>query len=202
MKTEKISSLVLYVVFAVIILLFGVFFTYGYDNQYVANPKFNDPLMLDGVMILMYAMVAITALLIVWSLVKSFVQNMGGPKGENLSGVPGGTISAVSVAILVVSLLVGFFAPSETIVANGDVVTDMENFYYEGLCEDVANILRGTTECLYKIDYAIDAILDGQRNVMIGIKNDKIIYIPFTDAIRSDKPLNLNLIKVLDELSI
>ncbi len=124
MKTEKISSLVLYVVFAVIILLFGVFFTYGYDNQYVANPKFNDPLMLDGVMILMYAMVAITALLIVWSLVKSFVQNMGGPKGENLSGVPGGTISAVSVAILVVSLLVGLFAPSETIVANGDVVTD------------------------------------------------------------------------------
>ena len=49
---------------------------------------------------------------------------------------------------------------------------------------------------------AIDAILDGQRNVMIGIKNDKIIYIPFTDAIRSDKPVNLNLIKVLDELSI
>ena len=49
---------------------------------------------------------------------------------------------------------------------------------------------------------AIDAILDGQRNVMIGIKNDKVIYIPFLDAIRSDKPLNLNLIKVLDELSI
>ena len=49
---------------------------------------------------------------------------------------------------------------------------------------------------------AIDAILDGQRNVMIGIKNDQIIYVPFTDAIRSDKPLNLNLIKVLDELSI
>jgi magnesium-transporting ATPase (P-type) len=124
MKTEKISSLVLYVVFAVIILLFGVFFTYGYDNQYVANPKFNDPAMLDGVMILMYSMAAITALLIVWSLLKSFLQNMGGPKGENLSGVPGGTITAVSVVILIVSLLVGFCVPSETIVANGDVVTD------------------------------------------------------------------------------
>ncbi len=49
---------------------------------------------------------------------------------------------------------------------------------------------------------AIDAILDGQRNVMIGIKNDQIVYVPFTDAIRPDKPLNLNLIKVLDELSI
>ncbi len=49
---------------------------------------------------------------------------------------------------------------------------------------------------------AIDAILDGQRNVMIGIKNDQIVYVPFTDAIKQDKPLNLNLIKVLDELSI
>lgn len=49
---------------------------------------------------------------------------------------------------------------------------------------------------------AIDAILDGQRNVMIGIKNAKIVYVPFSDAIRPDKPLNLNLIKVLDELSI
>ena len=49
---------------------------------------------------------------------------------------------------------------------------------------------------------AIDAILDGQRNVMIGVRNDQVVYIPFTDAIRSDKPMNKNLIKVLDQLSI
>ena len=49
---------------------------------------------------------------------------------------------------------------------------------------------------------AIDALLDGQRNVMIGIRNDEVIYVPFADAIRSDKPMNKNLIKVLDQLSI
>ena len=49
---------------------------------------------------------------------------------------------------------------------------------------------------------AIDAILDGQRNVMIGIRNDKVTYVPFTDAIRSDKQMNMQLIKVLDQLSI
>jgi 6-phosphofructokinase 1 len=49
---------------------------------------------------------------------------------------------------------------------------------------------------------AIDAILDGQRNVMIGVRNDKATYVPFTDAIRSDKQMNLQLIKVLDQLSI
>ena len=48
----------------------------------------------------------------------------------------------------------------------------------------------------------IDAILDGQRNVMIGIRNDQVVYVPFSDAIRSDKGLNKGLIRVLDELSI
>ncbi len=48
----------------------------------------------------------------------------------------------------------------------------------------------------------IDAIQDGQRNVMIGIRNDQVVYVPFSDAIRSDKGLNKDLIRVLDELSI
>lgn len=48
----------------------------------------------------------------------------------------------------------------------------------------------------------IDAILDGQRNVMIGIRNDEVVYVPFSDAIRSDKTMNKSLIRVLDELSI
>lgn len=49
---------------------------------------------------------------------------------------------------------------------------------------------------------AIDAILDGQRNVMIGIRNDQVVYVPFRDAIRKEKPIDKSLIKVLDELSI
>ncbi len=49
---------------------------------------------------------------------------------------------------------------------------------------------------------AVDAIIDGQRNVMVGIRNNNVVYIPFTDAIRSDKAINKDLIRVLDELSI
>lgn len=49
---------------------------------------------------------------------------------------------------------------------------------------------------------AVDAIIDGQRNVMVGIRNNDVVYIPFTDAIRSDKEINKDLIRVLDELSI
>lgn len=49
---------------------------------------------------------------------------------------------------------------------------------------------------------AIDAILDGQRNVMIGIRNDEVVYVPFSDAIKKEKPIDKGLIRVLDELSI
>ena len=49
---------------------------------------------------------------------------------------------------------------------------------------------------------AVEAIMQGQRNVMVGIRNGEIVYVPLSEAIRSDKPLDRKLIKVLDELSI
>lgn len=49
---------------------------------------------------------------------------------------------------------------------------------------------------------AIEALLEGQRNVMIGIRDDKIVYVPFSEAVKRDKPLDKSLIKVLNELSI
>ena len=49
---------------------------------------------------------------------------------------------------------------------------------------------------------AIEAILQGQRNVMIGVRNNEVVYVPFSEAIRSDKPMDKKLFKVLNELSI
>ena len=49
---------------------------------------------------------------------------------------------------------------------------------------------------------AIEALKDGQRNVMVGVKNDQIVYVPFNKAIRIDKPIDRELINVLNVLSI
>ena len=49
---------------------------------------------------------------------------------------------------------------------------------------------------------AIQAIMQGQRNVMVGVRNNEIVYVPLSEAIRSDKPFDKSLIRVLDELSI
>ena len=49
---------------------------------------------------------------------------------------------------------------------------------------------------------AIEALLEGQRNVMIGIKNDEIVYVPISKAIKTNKPINQELISVLNVLSM
>ena len=49
---------------------------------------------------------------------------------------------------------------------------------------------------------SIQALLEGQRNVMIGIDDDKIVYVPFVKAIKNDKPIDRELVNVLHELSI
>ncbi len=49
---------------------------------------------------------------------------------------------------------------------------------------------------------AIEALNEGQRNVMVGIKNDQIVYVPISRAIKWDKPIDKELIHVLGVLSI
>ena len=49
---------------------------------------------------------------------------------------------------------------------------------------------------------SIEALKEGQRNVMVGIKNDQIVYVPISRAIKIDKPIDKELINVLNVLSI
>ena len=49
---------------------------------------------------------------------------------------------------------------------------------------------------------AIDALMDGLRNIMIGIVNDEMVYVPLAKAIKDDKPVKENLLGVLQILSI
>lgn len=49
---------------------------------------------------------------------------------------------------------------------------------------------------------AITALKEGQRNVMIGVRNGQIVYVPIAQAIKKDKPIDKELIDVLGILSI
>lgn len=49
---------------------------------------------------------------------------------------------------------------------------------------------------------SIEALLEGQRNVMVGIHDDEMVYVPFSKAIKKDKPIKEELVNVLHNLSI
>ena len=49
---------------------------------------------------------------------------------------------------------------------------------------------------------AVEALKEGPRNIMVGVKNDQIVYVPISKAIKIDKPLDPELINVLTVLSI
>lgn len=49
---------------------------------------------------------------------------------------------------------------------------------------------------------AINALIEGQRNVMIGIQNDDLVYVPFSKAIKNQKSINRDLLNTIKILSI
>lgn len=49
---------------------------------------------------------------------------------------------------------------------------------------------------------SINALKEGQRNIMVGIKDDQIVYVPIGRAVKIDKPIDRELINVLTVLSI
>jgi 6-phosphofructokinase 1 len=49
---------------------------------------------------------------------------------------------------------------------------------------------------------AIESLLEDQRNVMTGVVNEEIVLVPFVKAIKNDKPLDPNLLKVLELVSM
>ena len=73
----------------------------------------------------------------------------------------------------------------------------------------LGHLQRGGTPTAYdrilasRMGYAaIEALLEGQRNIMIGIKNDEIVYVPIARAVKMNKPINQELITVLNVLSM
>jgi len=48
---------------------------------------------------------------------------------------------------------------------------------------------------------AVEALLDGQHNIMVGIKNNQVHYTPLTDAIQLQRTINQELLSISDILT-
>lgn len=49
---------------------------------------------------------------------------------------------------------------------------------------------------------AVEALLDEQRSIMIGVVNNEIVNVPFTKAIKYNKPIDEDLLQIIQVLSI
>jgi small-conductance mechanosensitive channel len=132
MKIEKISSRVLLCCVILIIVCFGVFLTIGYDNPVGDH---NEPVLTDLIMWLMYLLVAGTAVLTCWSVVRS-AQSSKGNDPAATTGVPGGKIIMFTGCLTIVSLVLGLvlglgesdFTASDGTVTTGGWVTLVDVF--------------------------------------------------------------------------
>jgi len=80
---------------------------------------------------------------------------------------------------------------------------------YEVKVTVLGHIQRGGTPSCYDRVLAsrlgvgsVDALLEGKRDVMIGISHNKIVLVPFADAIKGENKIDLDLIRVADITSV
>ncbi|RRO26164.1 6-phosphofructokinase [Flavobacteriaceae bacterium 14752] len=107
---------------------------------------------------------------------------------------------------------------SIVVVAEGDQIgknitqlaTDIEKDLpeYEVKVTVLGHIQRGGSPSCYDRVLAsrlgvgaVDALLEGESNIMVGIQNKKIAYVPFEIAINVKKTLDFDLIRVADIVS-
>ena len=48
---------------------------------------------------------------------------------------------------------------------------------------------------------AIEALVEGQRNVMIGDDDEQMVYVPFNKAIKYEKAIDRHLLETISRLS-
>lgn len=49
---------------------------------------------------------------------------------------------------------------------------------------------------------AVEALLDDQKSIMVGIMNNQMVHVPFNKAIKNEKDINRDLLRIADILSI
>lgn len=123
LSAEQISTRVLYVLIAVIVLLFGAFFLIGFDIHYDEDPTFNAPLFTDAVLIFIYILVLATVGMTAYAVYRSI---RGRDKtSDTINNIPAAKIAGFTAGLTVVCLLLTFLlGSSEPVMVNGVKYSD------------------------------------------------------------------------------
>ena len=105
MKLEKLSHIALYSCIGVGVVCFALFFLVDYSNMDFDGVHIS-PALTDLILILMYALFAVTACLTLWSLVRGATVNSGNT-GPSPTGIPGGKVTLFTWGVVIVALVLG-----------------------------------------------------------------------------------------------
>ncbi len=153
MKLEKISNNVLYAVCGLIVLVFALFLTVGYDNYDESGNV--APALTDVLMTLMYLLGIATFCLMVWSLVRS-ARNAAGSDEKEATGLPGSKIVVCTAAITAIAFGLGWvlnlgeepFTTSSGVTTSGTMVTMVDAFmvaiYILAVVSIISVVIAGT----------------------------------------------------------
>lgn len=134
MKIQQISKYVMLAVIAVSCVVFAMFFGFWGDEMIgeYAAPTFTGLLLF-----LMYGMVALTAGLTIWAVVKGVASTKGNDSAAT-TGVPGSRITVCTCFLFVLSLVIGYvlgigeadFTAADGTVTPGSMVTVVDMFIW------------------------------------------------------------------------
>ncbi len=119
----RVSTLVLYALIAITVILFGCFFFIGYDRAYEENPMFLSPLLTDVVLIFVLLLVLSTILITACSVFLSIKRRDS--SSNEVNNIPENKIILYTSLFLVLCLIVTFcFGSSEPLKVNGSLYED------------------------------------------------------------------------------
>ena len=123
LSAEQISQRILYVLTAVTVLVFGLFYSVGFDRLFIDNPDFNAPLFTDVLLGLIYFMLFVAFAVGVCALVGESRKRRDEERVVN--GIPKSKISLlVFGGTFILLALFGVLGSSEPIMINGRMFTD------------------------------------------------------------------------------
>ena len=122
-STERISQLIFYFLIGITFVVFALFYLLGYQQPYLDNPDFNEPLLTNLLIFAMYGFILIALCVTIWAVRKEIY--CGRNQTRLVHGIPVQLIRRCVAGGNCLLLLITFaFASTNPVVSNGKNFTN------------------------------------------------------------------------------
>lgn len=163
--TERISQRVLYLLIALTVMVFALFYFVAYDRPFADDPSFNAPLFTDLLLVFMLLLVVLSCGLSVWAVVRS-VRRLRG-KGSGMEN----NVPALRISRCVMFGTIGIFIVA-FLVASGTAMSVNGKAYHDWFWLKVSDMFIYTSVLLLTI--AIGTVIYGATKYYRGSRKKHV----------------------------